>query len=142
MILDSLKFAAVAVDPNSIDAIRARFIDEVSEQIKLIRSATGKEKYLQQRMMKTTDEDGNEVMRMMTNPRVRHWYHSINGQIYIKMSLGHRNFVIDHKTPLIYVEKGIDGVEEVLNTIKRAAEAKELDKALLTHVEGRKRNKK
>lgn len=139
MHLDTLKFGnAVASDTKSISYIRSKMVAEIDQQIRLANSMLGiGEPYMPRRPRKVVDQaTGQEVVKEMP-VRVSHWYFQQAGHTYVKLRYGNRMLVIDPKMPVILVES-LDKVPAVLDTVKQAVIAGELDKVLTEHVAKRK----
>ena len=76
----------------------------------------------------STDEDGN-VTTTTAPKQVRKWFYENNGQWYLEIKYGNKILQLAKDKTAIVVEK-LDGIISIIEQVKEAVLAKELDNAI------------
>lgn len=128
---------AVSVKGGPVDKAvmrRNKLVSKLDEQIKVAEAAASGQDYYSQKSVKKTDEDGNQVT--VTVPkRVSRWFYSKDGQNwYFEVKYGNRTLELAKGKSAIAVG-ALDNMTAVIEQVKQAAVAGELDEAITAAAE-------
>ena len=129
-ILNNLKFVA-AKRPTHIPAMQVRrnkLSNRLYEQIKLATPLRDGTTYAPLRLRSVRDRDTGEVKRMELPKRIRQWWFTAeNGKVCVQIKYGSKSLDLGGKGKNSVEVANGDELIKVLETIKSAVEAGELD---------------
>lgn len=108
---------------------RNKVIAKLDEQLQIAEAALKGDEFFKKRTVKKTDEEGNQVT--VTVPkRVNKWFYTNNGNDwYLEVKYGNRTLELAKGKTAITVGK-LDNVAAVIEQVKQAVAAGELDAAI------------
>ena len=134
-ILNNLKFVA-AKRPTQMPAVQVRrnkLSNKLYEQIKLATALRDGSTYAPLRLRSVRDRDTGEVKRMELPKRIRQWWFTAeNGKVCVQIKYGSKSLDLGGKGKNSVEVANGDELIKVLETIKSAVEAGELDGQLET----------
>lgn len=107
---------------------RNNLIAKLDEQILIAQAMLKGEEYFGKKTVKQTDEDGN-VTTTTAPKQIRKWFYENNGQYFLEIKYGNKVLQLAKDKTAIVVEK-LDDVADVIEQVKQAVLAKELDNAI------------
>ena len=129
-ILNNLKFVA-AKRPTQMPAVQVRrnkLSNKLFEQIKLATALRDGSTYAPLRLRSVRDRDTGEVKRMELPKRIRQWWFTAeNGKVCVQIKYGSKTLELGGKGKNSVEVTNGDELIKVLETIKSAVEAGELD---------------
>ncbi len=129
-ILNNLKFVA-AKRPTQMPAVQVRrnkLSNKLFEQIKLATALRDGSTYAPLRLRSVRDRDTGEVKRMELPKRIRQWWFTAeNGKVCVQIKYGRKTLELGGKGKNSVEVTNGDELIKVLETIKSAVEAGELD---------------
>ncbi len=129
-ILNNLKFVA-AKRPTQMPAVQVRrnkLSNKLYEQIKLATALRDGSTYAPLRLRSVRDRDTGEVKRMELPKRIRQWWFTAeNGKVCVQIKYGSKTLELGGKGKNSVEVTNGDELIKVLETIKSAVEAGELD---------------
>lgn len=129
-ILNNLKFVA-AKRPTQMPAVQVRrnkLSNKLYEQIKLATALRDGSTYAPLRLRSVRDRDTGEVKRMELPKRIRQWWFTAeNGKVCVQIKYGSKSLDLGGKGKNSVEVANGDELIMVLETIKSAVEAGELD---------------
>ena len=110
-------------------ARRGKVLAKLDEQVRIAEAAIKGEEYFSKKTVRKTDEDGNQVT--VTVPkRVNKWFYTNNGNDwFLEVKYGNRALELAKGKSAIAVG-GLDQIETVIDQVKQAIVAGELDSAI------------
>jgi len=129
-ILNNLKFVA-AKRPTHIPAMQVRrnkLSNRLYEQIKLATALRDGTTYAPLRLRSVRDRDTGEIKRIELPKRIRQWWFTAeNGKVCVQIKYGSKTLELGGKGKTAVEVANGDELIKVLETIKSAVEAGELD---------------
>lgn len=129
-ILNNLKFVA-AKRPTHMPAVQVRrnkLSNKLFEQIKLATALRDGNTYAPLRLRSVRDRDTGEIKRMELPKRIRQWWFTAdNGKVCVHIKYGSKTLELGGKGKNSVEVANGDELIKVLETIKSAVEAGELD---------------
>lgn len=123
---------AVSVKSNPVDKVvgrRGKLMSKLDEQLKVAEAALKGEDYYSRKSVKKADEDGNQVT-VSVPKRVGRWFYSKDGQNwYFEVKYGNRTLELAKGKSAIVVGQ-LDNMAAVIEQVKQAVVAGELDAAI------------
>lgn len=111
------------------ERLRRRLIEQLDEQLELVQADLAGETIVKTRTVYATNENGERVAQKLPR-RMRRWYwHNSVGTWFVELCYGNRPLNIDPDKSAIEAGKRED-IVPVLNKLKEAVKAGELDKCL------------
>ncbi len=129
-ILSSLNLD-VSQKPTTIDTAthrRNNLLAKLDEQILIAQAMLKGEEYFGKKAVRETDEDG-EVTTTFVPKRVRKWFYENNGQWFLEIKYGNKVLQLAKDKSAIVVDK-LEDMIDVIEQVKQAVLAKELDNAI------------
>jgi hypothetical protein len=113
---------------------RGKLLAKLDEQVRIAEAAIRGEEYFSKKTVRKIDEDGNQVS--VTVPkRVNKWFYTNNGNDwYLEVKYGNRTLELAKGKSAIAVG-GLDQIETVVDQVKQAIVAGELDGAIASAAE-------
>jgi len=108
---------------------RSKLLAKLDEQILAVQAALSGEEYFGKKTVTETDEDGNKTSTTVQK-RVNKWFYTNNGnEWYLEIKYGNRVLQLAKDKTAIVVG-ALDNMVTVIEQVKEAVAAKELDKAI------------
>ncbi len=117
--------------PTTIDTAthrRNNLLTKLDEQVLIAQAMLKGEEYFGKKTVKETDEDGN-VSTVTVPKQVRKWFYENNEQWFLEVKYGNKVLQLAKDKTAIVVGK-LDDMISVIEQIKQAVLAKELDNAI------------
>lgn len=125
----NLKTVQRTVKQDPVLARRTKLKAAIEEQHKVLAAVLAGKEYTVKTLRWQTNDAGERV-RVEHEKRVRAWFFEQDGGYYVQCRYGSRVLNISAKSNAVFVDK-LDDVAGVLEAFKKAAEAGELDKAVV-----------
>lgn len=108
---------------------RNKLLKKLDEQMLSVKSAINGEEYFAKKVVKKTDENGNEIA-VSVPKRVKKWFYTNNGsEWFLEVKYGNRTLQLAPNKTAIAVGK-LDEITTVIETVKQAVMAGELDEQI------------
>lgn len=125
----NLKTVHRNVNKDPVIARRDKLTAAIDEQLKVLDAALRGNEYTMKTKRWQTNDAG-ERLRVEGDKRVRSWFFAQDGGWYVQCRYGSRILNINGKSNAVFVDK-LEDIAHVLKAFQAAAEAGELDKAIV-----------